>query len=73
MPLNLPSWWGILSLPACEDVNRPLRRIMEKKKVYETPQLLLLGSVRELTALTDPCSGSVETDFPDALCQVDNP
>lgn len=46
---------------------------MEKKKVYETPQLLLLGSVRELTALTDPCSGSVETDFPDALCQVDNP
>jgi hypothetical protein len=44
-----------------------------EKKTYETPQLLFLGSVRELTALTDPCNGSLETDFPDGICQVDNP
>jgi hypothetical protein len=52
--------------------NPRLRRLMEKK-TYETPQLQCLGSVRELTALTDPCSGSIETDFPSDLCQVEGP
>jgi hypothetical protein len=44
-----------------------------EKKIYETPQLKCLGSVRELTALTTPCNGSIETDLGDALCQLEDP
>ena len=45
-----------------------------EKKIYETPQLLCLGSVRELTALTAPptnCS-AVRDDFwtVDEICEI---
>lgn len=42
-----------------------------EKKPYETPQLLSLGSVRELTALTQPpteCS-AIEDFASDAFCE----
>lgn len=50
---------------------------MEEKKAYETPQLLCLGSVRELTTLVGPpteCS-ALESDLGtvDAVCYIEDP
>jgi len=43
-----------------------------EKQPYETPRLECVGSVRELTALTSDCNGSIETDLgSDALCEID--
>lgn len=45
-----------------------------EKKIYETPQLCCLGTVRELTALTGPPCGSAD-DFGtvDANCVIEHP
>ena len=42
-----------------------------EKQPYETPRLECVGSVRELTALTSDCNGSLETDFSDTVCEID--
>lgn len=47
-----------------------------EKKIYETPQLQVLGSVRELTALTSPptnCSALEDAATVDQLCEIQNP
>ena len=46
-----------------------------EKKIYETPQLQVLGSVQELTALTacPPTNGSVVRDdfgTVDEICEI---
>ena len=42
-----------------------------EKQPYETPRLECVGSVRELTALTSDCNGSLEDS--DALCEQIDP
>ena len=48
-----------------------------EKKIYETPQLELLGSVKELTAVNGlPTNGSVCEDFVtvvDNVCEITPP
>ena len=46
-----------------------------EKKTYETPQLLCLGSVRELTALTcdTNCSALEDAATVDQLYEIQNP
>lgn len=46
-----------------------------EKKTYQSPQILCLGSVRELTALVAPCPGSALDDFAseDNICEIQNP
>lgn len=47
-----------------------------EKKTYETPQLQVLGSVRELTAQPDfatNCSALEDQGTQDNLCEIQNP
>ena len=45
-----------------------------EKKVYDTPELQVLGSVQELTAATSPptnCSALEDFATEDAICVID--
>lgn len=42
------------------------------RKAYEKPQLEILGTVRELTALVADTCGSIDIDFSsDAVCETE--